>query len=376
MTKEELIEIIQSRLSETGLTAAEASQRAVGNRSLIANIKRPRYGMPSVDNLAKLGEVLGYELSFGPPRGAASTKQTFAVAQTLPHMGFAKCSLRGWGEKQPEMAPLPKPEFINDPDAFYVSAAGQSMIPEGIKPNDYCLISPAQDIKEGDRIWIETGDGRFTIKRLEKMTGRSLVLRGWLPIQDSKQQSFDDEVVSRFVKKAHPVVAVFRGKPGDPQSTFVPDPKGDEPQVISGPIGEDFAAIRLHDVQLAAGDGAKNWPNSATSALAFPKPWLHQNGISPAAASLVWISGDSMLPTLKSGAMAIINHNRRDPRKRRVYALRQGDELRVKRLERLGPDQLLITSDNPDYPAELLSGADLDDVEIIGEVVWSGAALG
>jgi phage repressor protein C with HTH and peptisase S24 domain len=208
------------------------------------------------------------------------------------------------------------------------------------------------------------------------MTGDRLALRGWMPPEDGKQTNFHDEVKSTFIQQAHPVVAVFRGKPGSDRATFIPDPLGDEPQIVTGVDLEEFAMIRLHKVQLAAGAGRQSWDDGPTTAIALPKPWLRQRGISPSAASLVWVKGDSMEPTLKSGAMVMINHNRRDPGARRIYAFRQGDDLRVKRLEWLTPEQLLISSDNPAHKAELLTQPDMDDLEIIGEVVWSGANVG
>lgn len=370
----EIAAIIENRREDLGLSQAEVSERAFGRKenSAIQNIKRG--SSPSAEKLEALAGALDLEFYFGPKREGTSALPAFSNT-TIPHHGLAKCSVRGWGKDQPNMAPLPPPEFINDPDAFYVSAIGQSMMLEGIDSSDYCLISPAQDVREGDRVWVMDRTGATSIKRLEKMTGNTLVLRGWLPIEDEKQTSFHDEVRTNFIKRAHPVVAVFRGKPGLAGTTLVPDPMNPLPQIAASIDLEEFALVRMHDIQLAAGDGRITWDETPTSAMAFPKPWLRQKGISPSAASLVFIAGDSMEPTLPAGAMVMVNHSRTDIRSRRIYAFRQGDELRVKRLELLSDGQMLVTSDNPDRATELIPNPENEQIKVIGEVVWVGSSI-
>ena len=68
MDREYLKQTIQSRLGELGISAKEASLRAVGNTALIANIGRERYGLPSVEKLEALADVLDLEFYFGPRR--------------------------------------------------------------------------------------------------------------------------------------------------------------------------------------------------------------------------------------------------------------------------------------------------------------------
>lgn len=68
MTRSEILETVRKALAEKGMTAGEASLRAVGSDSLIANMTRERYGSPKVESLDALAKVLGLELYFGPPR--------------------------------------------------------------------------------------------------------------------------------------------------------------------------------------------------------------------------------------------------------------------------------------------------------------------
>ncbi len=135
---------------------------------------------------------------------------------------------------------------------------------------------------------------------------------------------------------------------------------------------EDFAAIPRVDARLAAGGGAINTLTENLGALAFRQDWLRERGISPAQACLLSVAGDSMSPTLHDGDLVMIDERRKQVRNRRVYALVDIDgSARVKRVE-LVPDQLIIlTSDNPAHPTETRSGPDMNRLRILGEVVWS-----
>lgn len=68
MSRQDLVKIIREALEKKGFSAKEASQMAVGNDSLIANIGRSRYGAPRFDTLEALADVLDLELYFGPVR--------------------------------------------------------------------------------------------------------------------------------------------------------------------------------------------------------------------------------------------------------------------------------------------------------------------
>ncbi|MHC0053658.1 hypothetical protein [Actibacterium sp. D379-3] len=98
-----LLDVIIPRLKEVGMSDAEASERTVGNPHLIANMKRPRYGMPSIEKLSSLADVLGLELYFGPQRPAATGHlQSYHLAEAGSNMASqviaplgAKEALRG-----------------------------------------------------------------------------------------------------------------------------------------------------------------------------------------------------------------------------------------------------------------------------------------
>lgn len=138
---------------------------------------------------------------------------------------------------------------------------------------------------------------------------------------------------------------------------------------------EDFAAIPRVDARLAAGPGAENGDVSLDGALAFRQDWLRDRDIAPSQACLLRVSGDSMSPTLHDGDLVMIDERRTQIRNRHVYALIDIDgAARVKRVE-LVPDQLiLLTSDNPAHTSDVRSGPDMNRLRILGEIVWSAHA--
>lgn len=134
--------------------------------------------------------------------------------------------------------------------------------------------------------------------------------------------------------------------------------------------GAAFAQIRMLDAQLSAGPGVTA-SDEVIGNLAFRADWLRREGISPGAASLVRVAGESMEPTLLDGALVLVNHSQKDPVRKGVFALRIGEDVMVKRLH-LQSGALLIQSDNPAYEGRVLIGDDIAQVEVIGRVAWQG----
>ena len=231
MDEAEIFEVIDLRRKELGLTQADVSKRAF-NRSDTGPIQHLRRGKsPTARTLRSLCDALGLEFYIGPPRqgrdSAVVTPPDWTILGTreAPHRGVARCGVSGWGKDVPERDPMPLPEAADDPEAFWVTATGPSMVPEGIEAGWLCLVSPARDIAPGDRVWIRDITGAAAIKRLVsiKDDGR-LMLRGWQDFRQGRQQSFDEERFPSGIDRVHPVIAVFKGKPGDERFEHVPDP--------------------------------------------------------------------------------------------------------------------------------------------------------
>ena len=144
---------------------------------------------------------------------------------------------------------------------------------------------------------------------------------------------------------------------------------------------KEYVHVPLHETLLAAGAGSSNG-EAVIDRLAFRRDWLSRLNLPPSSARLARVSGDSMTPSIWPGDMVMIDTSRRippvlkrsaqDKRRSPIYAFAEGTDARIKRIERPAEDQLLLLSDNPDYPPELRTGADLEELQVIGKVVWWG----
>lgn len=160
------------------------------------------------------------------------------------------------------------------------------------------------------------------------------------------------------------------------------------PRRETGPIvqvslhGDEYAHIPLHDALLAAGEGHQNHAETIVDQLAFRRDWLKKIGVTASSACLARVEGNSMQPTLWPGDMILIDTLKTEPtvrqrdahdlRRSPLYALIDRGDARVKRVERPSEDVMLLVSDNPDYAPEWRQGKDINDVRIVGKVVWWG----
>ena len=134
-----------------------------------------------------------------------------------------------------------------------------------------------------------------------------------------------------------------------------------------------FALVPRVAVALAAGNGTLVDIEQDLPPLAFRKDWLTKRGVSSKAnLRVVEVSGDSMTPYLFDGDTVLIDMGQRDIKESEVFALRYGDELRIKRISKLINGGLLIRSDNKNYADESLSAADAKNVTVLGRLLWRG----
>lgn len=141
--------------------------------------------------------------------------------------------------------------------------------------------------------------------------------------------------------------------------------------------GTSFRLVNRLDGEVAAGSGHINYEAAPVDRLAFSKDWLKREGISAGDCFLVSVKGDSMLPQIGNGDLVMIDTRRKEIRSGRVYAMNDGDQgARIKRLEVIPDVGFILRSDNPAYEPEYRTGENAKDVDIIGQVVWSGHKWG
>lgn len=79
------------------------------------------------------------------------------------------------------------------------------------------------------------------------------------------------------------------------------------------------------------------------------------------------INGQSMLPLLNNGDIALVDTNQNQPQDGKVFAINFFNEEITARVFRNPDGTLLLSRDNPDYPPKTVR---LDEVEIIGKLVY------
>jgi len=124
-------------------------------------------------------------------------------------------------------------------------------------------------------------------------------------------------------------------------------------------------------VRLSAGNGHLVFEEEEGPPLAFTTRWIKSRGLTRSMLVLVHAAGDSMEPRIQDGDLLLIDRGQTAVKDGRVYVLRYGSELRIKRLYRRYDGGLIIRSDHSaKYPDEAVPPHDLAHVEVIGRVVW------
>lgn len=135
--------------------------------------------------------------------------------------------------------------------------------------------------------------------------------------------------------------------------TRLPLYKGRRPVADEAPEG-NAAAMRPENV----------------AGLGFCRFWLSQHGMDPSCLAGLYMSGNSMAPTIVNGDTILVNIMLQDIIDGEIYALRSGDTVLVKRIQNELDGRLRLINDNPIFkPIEIRR----DDLNIIGKVVWRGS---
>lgn len=142
---------------------------------------------------------------------------------------------------------------------------------------------------------------------------------------------------------------------------------------------ENSKFIAGYDVELSAGYGFT--PNTHIEVVSFS---ISSDALPPELLQpyrkliAVRARGDSMEPYVCSGDIIVLDLNDRSIFTGGVYGLRVGDQLLVKRLSIRANGNLIVASDNPRYPPDEISAAEMrqmtedggSPMTIIGRLVW------
>ncbi len=138
-----------------------------------------------------------------------------------------------------------------------------------------------------------------------------------------------------------------------------------------------YALVPRVAVNFAAGAGSlQTEETDLLPPLAFRTDWLlKKNVTSRNNLRTCEVRGDSMEPYLESGDIVLIDMGQNEVINDEVFAIRYGDELRIKRLSKRFDGGLLIRSDNARYPAESIGPAETNAIQILGRMLWRGGGV-
>lgn len=133
----------------------------------------------------------------------------------------------------------------------------------------------------------------------------------------------------------------------------------------------DWIEVPRLPLGAAAGAGALAADERPFDSFRFSKGWLREQGLANARLSAIRVQGDSMEPLLHDGDEILVDRAQRTLRDG-IHVIRLGDALMVKRLARAGPGRATLLSQNYAYPPLEVA---LDELEIVGRVVWKSGRL-
>lgn len=148
---------------------------------------------------------------------------------------------------------------------------------------------------------------------------------------------------------------------------------GSQQQSMDWPLSE----IPLYEAKFSAGKGKLPPPDERQQWVKLPEEWVRKvTGRNPRNLIIAVAEGDSMAPTIGDGAELLIDKTDDRLANGKIYALNVDGLLIVKRVHRPVKGGIVLISDNKEYPAEEISSDSQAEIQIIGQVVWSGRNIG
>ena len=137
--------------------------------------------------------------------------------------------------------------------------------------------------------------------------------------------------------------------------------------------GDGYVQIPEYKVRFAAGNGRTALFDEIEGAKprTYRVEWFATAGINPANAKCFKVHGDSMEPMLFDGDSVLVNLAEASILNGKVYALRYGDELRIKRCYKRLDGGLVLRSDNPSFlprDEEISAEVAAEHISILGRV--------
>lgn len=133
----------------------------------------------------------------------------------------------------------------------------------------------------------------------------------------------------------------------------------------------EYQLVPRSSARPSAGHGTIIESEQIVDYMSFKKDWLKRVlGISHSDIALVEVRGDSMAGTLEDGELALVDMRQNRLDTSAVFVIQVEDALLVKRVQPMLDGTVMVKSDNAAYEPETLAGKQLENLRVLGRVVW------
>lgn len=150
-------------------------------------------------------------------------------------------------------------------------------------------------------------------------------------------------------------------------------PAGTLAKAFGDDSGSRYTISYYPDIKASAGIGYCNSEISDVEIISLPKAIINKR-VNTGKIDAIRVHGDSMTPTIKDNDIIFIATNMVEVYDNKIYVIRYGDEIRVKRIFKRRGEKILLRSDNQAFPDEEISNYD-EEVAILGQVIYNMADL-
>ncbi|MBU2550493.1 MAG: helix-turn-helix domain-containing protein [Proteobacteria bacterium] len=155
-----------------------------------------------------------------------------------------------------------------------------------------------------------------------------------------------------------------------------PAPAGRPARDSVRPSADDFILIPVYNVGVGAGPGRVADGEEIIDYLAFKRIWIRKEITGQVdRLFLLYVEGDSMKPTLNAGDIVLVLDVKEESLHDGIYIIRTGEAVQAKRIQRLLDGRIRIISDNKDYAPETVDLDRVQDLAVIGRVVWRAGSI-
>lgn len=150
-------------------------------------------------------------------------------------------------------------------------------------------------------------------------------------------------------------------------------PAGTLAKAFGDDSGSRYSISYYPDIKASAGNGYCNSEISDVEIISLPKAIIDKK-INAGKIDAIRVHGDSMTPTIRENDIIFVATNMQEIYDNKIYVIRYGDEIRVKRIFKRRGEKILLRSDNQAFPDEEISVHD-EEVAILGQVIYNMADL-